>query len=292
MNSAIIAMLKKYDCHSRQDYENALKEIIQEIALLGLWRSKFFEVAAFYGGTALRILYGLNRFSEDLDFSLLVPNENFNLTHYINAVEAELSGMGFAATVTTKEKTTESAIQSAFIKAETLTHLLLIDVQPSLRANIPQGQSLKIKLEVDINPPGGFSTEAKILLNPIPFSVLTYQAPDLFAGKMHAILCRGWANRVKGRDWYDLVWYISQNIPLRLSHLQERLLQTQSIQPEQILDKDTLLSLLNTKIDNLDVEAAKRDILPFIRDPAAVAIWSRDFFQKVIQQITVCPPTT
>jgi predicted nucleotidyltransferase component of viral defense system len=291
MIPAIITMLEKYNCNSRQDYENALKEIIQEVALLGLWRSKFFEVAAFYGGTALRIMYGLNRFSEDLDFSLLTPNASFKLHPYIEAIEAELSGMGFAATVRIKDKTMESNIQSAFIKAETLTHLLLIDVQPSLRINIPQGQTLKIKLEIDINPPGGFLTEAKILLNPIPFSVLTYQAPDLFAGKMHAILCRSWASRVKGRDWYDLVWYISQNIPLRLSHLRERLLQTQSIKPDQILDKETLLTLLEEKIMNLDIEAAKSDILPFIRDPASIALWSPDFFKQLIKKITVIQPT-
>lgn len=280
-------MLAKYNCNSRQDYENALKEIIQEIALLGLWRSKFFEVAAFYGGTALRILYGLNRFSEDLDFSLLTPNENFNLAPYIRAIETELSGMGFTASVALKEKTKQSTIQSAFIKAETLTHLLLIEVKPSFRANIPQGQSLKIKLEVDINPPSGFLTEAKVLLNPIPFSVLTYQPADLFAGKMHAILCRSWANRVKGRDWYDLVWYISQNIPLHLNHLRERLLQTNSINAELSLDKKTLLKFLDKKIRSLDIEAAKKDILPFIKDPAAVKLWSHDFFYHLIQRIEV-----
>lgn len=285
MNPAVMTMLAKYNCKSRQDYEHALKEIIQEIALLGLWRSKFFEVAAFYGGTALRILYGLDRFSEDLDFSLLSPNKYFNLSPYTKAIEAELLGMGFSALVSIKEKTAESIIQSAFIKAETLTHLLLIDVKPSLRAGIPQGQNLKIKLELDINPPGGFLTEAKTLLNPIPFSVLSYQPADLLAGKMHAILCRSWTNRVKGRDWYDLVWYISRGIPLHLSHLYQRLLQTGSIDQDLILNKKTLLPLLEKKIMSLDIEAAKKDILPFIKDPAAITLWSRDFFLHLISNI-------
>src|SRR5271168_5415411 len=104
MNPAILSMLDRYNCVSLQDYENALKEIMQEIALLGLWRSKFFEHTAFYGGTALRILYGLDRFSEDLDFSLLKQNKNFNLTPYLEAIKIELLGFGFSVTVEQKNK--------------------------------------------------------------------------------------------------------------------------------------------------------------------------------------------
>src|SRR5271167_580980 len=126
MNSAVVSMLARYQCVTVQDYENALKEIIQEIALLGLWRAKFFEHAAFYGGTALRILYGLDRFSEDLDFSLLEPNPEFRLNPYLGAVQAELQAMGFNVTVESKPKTKKSAIESAFIKAGTREHLLKI----------------------------------------------------------------------------------------------------------------------------------------------------------------------
>lgn len=286
MNPAVLAMLENYQCHSRQDYENALKEIIQEIALLGLWRSKFFEFAAFYGGTALRILYGLDRFSEDLDFSLLKPHAQFNLTPYTKAIQTELNSLGFDTLVTIKDKNQASNIQSAFIKAETLKQLLLIDVHPTKMMGLPKDQRLKVKLEVDINPPAHFCTEAKILLNPIPFSVLSYQLPDLFAGKIHAALCRPWVSRVKGRDWYDIVWYIARKTPVRLIHLQERLLQTKTIDPGDPFTAQMLQDLLQNKINQIDFAAAKKDVLPFIRDPAALSIWSRSFFTELVSKLT------
>lgn len=287
MNEVINSMLARYTCSTSQDYENALKEIMQELALLGLWRSKFFEVAAFYGGTALRILYGLDRFSEDLDFSLLSPNLDFKLSHYNEAIAAELRGVGFDVTVTSKEKNKESMIQSAFIKASTVEQLLLINVHHGVLVNVPKDQVIKIKMEVDINPPSGFSTEAKILLRPIPFSVLTYQQPDLFAGKLHALLCRPWVQRVKGRDWYDFVWYVSHKIPVRLGHLQQRLIQSGALLPEQPFDQQVLNAMLRDKINQVDFEVAKKDILPFIRDPAAVSLWSRDFFLGLSEQLGV-----
>ena len=212
MNDAVKVMLNRYQCSSISDYENALKEIIQEIALLGLWRSKFFEKAAFYGGSALRILYKLNRFSEDLDFSLLNRNVNFSLKPYCSAVESELKSFGFSVFVETKIKKIETNIDSAFIKAGTLKNMLLIDIPVALSKKIQSGKLMKVKLEVDKDPPGDFKTEAKYLFQPIPFSVNTFALPYLFAGKMHAVLCRTWGTRVKGRDWYDLTWYAGQDI--------------------------------------------------------------------------------
>jgi predicted nucleotidyltransferase component of viral defense system len=287
MNTIISSMLAPYDCESRQDYENALKEIIQELALLGLWRSKFFETAAFYGGTALRILYGLDRFSEDLDFSLLSPNPDFTLDYYNEAVEAELRGAGLDVTVLSKNKSQASDIRSAFIKAETLTQFMLINIPSSLHVGLHKAETLKIKMEIDINPPAGFSTEAKILLNPIPFSVLTYQKPDLFAGKIHALLCRPWVIRVKGRDWYDFVWYISRQIPVRLSHLEIRLKQSDFITSDITFIFDMLLNALKNKIQTTDFNQAKQDVLPFIRDPMAISLWSPDFFIDLLDKLLV-----
>lgn len=287
MNAVISTMLERYACRTQQDYKNALKEIIQELALFGLWRSKFFEKAAFYGGTALRILYGLDRFSEDLDFSLLTPDTNFSLGHYTDAIETELRAVGFDLTVTHKDKNQDSTIQSAFIKAGTLAQFLHINVHPSLQVGIHKDQMLKIKLELDINPPAGFFTEAKILLHPIPFSVLTYQKPDLFAGKLHAVLCRPWMQRVKGRDWYDLVWYIAHHTPVRLNHLRERLLQSKALSDQESFDKNILLQMLQDKINQIDFESAKKDILPFIRDKTAVDLWSQEFFAELIKKIVI-----
>lgn len=285
MNEAIQHMLARYRCHSAKDYENALKEIIQEIALLGLWRSKFFDNAAFYGGTALRILYGLNRFSEDLDFSLLKPNKTFQLDKYNKAVQAELQSFGFIVTVETKQKTLPSNIQSTFIKAGTKKQMLEVQVPEQIIRRIHRDKCLKIKIEIDINPPGDFATEVKTLLNPIPFSINTFQQPDLFAGKLHAILCRNWGTRVKGRDWYDLVWYIGQKIPLRIKHLQARLIQTGKRKIK--LDYDKIISLLNDKIDIIDLKSAKQEVKPFLQDPDSIAVWSKDFFRKIIIQIQI-----
>lgn len=284
MNPAIFAMLERYKCVTARDHENALKEIMQEVALLGLWRSKFFEHAAFYGGTALRILYELDRFSEDLDFSLLKPRKDFNLRPYLKAIEAELNGMGFSVTVAERGKSVDTAVESAFIKAGTKEHLLKIRVPDAIVERIPKNTLLNIKLEVDTDPPAGFATEVKTLLQPIPFSVHTYQKPDLFAGKLHAVLQRKWKNRVKGRDYYDFVWYVARDVPVRLKHLEQRLRQSGGW-PGGTLQPPDLLELLRKKFAELDVEAAKRDVSPFLRDPAAVELWSKDFFESLLPRL-------
>jgi predicted nucleotidyltransferase component of viral defense system len=278
MNPAILTLLERYKCVTARDYENALKEIMQEIALLGLWRAKFFEHAAFYGGTALRILYQLDRFSEDLDFSLLKPNPDFSLAPYLKAIEAELNGLGFSVTVTAKEKRFDSAIDSAFIKAGTREHLLKIHVPGPIAERAHSNAYLNIKLEVDTDPPGGFEIEAKTLLQPIPFAVKTYQQPDLFAGKLHAILQRNWKGRVKGRDYYDFVWYVARDVPVRLSHHEQRLRQSGGWSGARALQRADLIELLKKRFAEVDLEAAKKDVLPFLRDAAAVQLWSREFF--------------
>jgi predicted nucleotidyltransferase component of viral defense system len=285
MNEALEFMLSRYDCVSRKDYENAFKEIIQEIALLGLWRSKFFEKAAFYGGTALRILYRLDRFSEDLDFSLLSKDLDFSLTEHLNAIQEELQAMGLEVTIEDKIKTQNSAIKSAFIKTGTKKNLLKIKVPVEIHNIIHRDELLRIKLEVDVNPPGLFTTEAKLLLVPIPFSVNTYVSSDLFAGKMHAILCRPWKTRIKGRDWYDLVWYIAREIPVNLQHLEKRMQQTKHWQNEQKLNHDALISLLRKKINEIDFEKAKEDVIPFLKNTDSILIWSKDFFMQLVERL-------
>lgn len=285
MHEAVKAMLAKYECRTEQDYINALKEIFQEIALLGLWRAKFYEKAAFYGGTALRILYKLDRFSEDLDFSLLKPNKNFELSTYNKAIKNELNGFGFDVSVETKIKNKESNIESAFIKAETKKQLLLVEVPPNIISRMHAMSNIKIKMELDINPPGKFETETKTLFQPIPFSVKTYQLPDLYAGKMHALLCRPWQQRVKGRDWYDFVWYVSRNTPINLMHLRERLIQSGAWAHKLKLTLSDLKIMLADKVNKTDFENAKKDIFPFIKDHQATDLWSKEFFLGLIDKI-------
>ncbi len=285
MHSAIKTMLDKYQCRSGQDYINALKEIFQEIALLGLWRSKFYEKAAFYGGTALRILYNLDRFSEDLDFTLLQVDKDFDLSIYNQAIADELNGFGFKVTVETKNKTVESNIESAFIKATTKKQLIVIEAEPEIIDRIHHMNTIKIKMEVDIDPPGSVNTEVKNVLLPIPFSIKTLTQPDLFAGKLHAVLCRPWQKRVKGRDWYDLVWYIARNVTVNLDHLRDRLIQSKVWEKNRKFILNDLLEMLRNKINQTDFNNAKSDILPFIKDKQAVDLWNRDFFLFIIQDI-------
>ncbi|MCP4600043.1 MAG: nucleotidyl transferase AbiEii/AbiGii toxin family protein [Proteobacteria bacterium] len=285
MNHAIAAMLKKYNKESINDHTNALREIIQEIALCGLWRGKFFEKAAFYGGTALRVLHGLDRFSEDMDFSLLATNRDFNIEPYCDFIEKELRAFGFTASVQKKQKTTGSAIESAFLKANTREQLLIVETTDSIVNTIPKKQLLNIKLEVDTDPPSGFSTESKYCLLPMPFSVKVYTEPSLFAGKMHALLCRKWKRRVKGRDWYDFVWYVSRETALDLNHLQTRMVQSGHWNPEEKLAEPDFRDVLAKTIDRLDIAQARSDVQSFIRDPSRVDIWSKDFFRHIAGQV-------
>jgi hypothetical protein len=156
-------------------------------------------------------------------------------------------------------------------------------------AEIHGRRELKIKLEVDTNPPPGFSTETRFMLQPIPFSVRAYAPPSLFAGKMHAVLCRKWGSRAKGRDWYDLVWYVGRNIPLDLRHLESRMLQSGHWSADSRLNESEFRLLLGEAIDSLDTESARSEVQRFLTNPAAVEVWSRDFFRSVADRI-VFPP--
>ncbi|PKN33819.1 MAG: hypothetical protein CVU61_11935 [Deltaproteobacteria bacterium HGW-Deltaproteobacteria-19] len=289
MNEAVARMLARYEYRRLEDYTRALREILQEMALLGLWRSRFFEKAAFYGGTALRIFHGLDRFSEDLDFSLLEPDPGFVLSRYTSSLEREIRAFGFDVTVTEKVKQAAGPVRSAFLKADTMRQLLTVQVGPDLVRELPRGQAIRIRLEVDTDPPPGFSTEARYLLHPIPFTVRTYVLPDLFAGKMHALLCRQWKTRVKGRDWYDFVWYAANHPELDLPHLEQRMRQSGHWKEQAPMTKTDLDRLLVAAIDRLDVDRARKEVEPFILNPEALTVWSRDFFLDVAGRIRIQP---
>ena len=283
MHDAIRSMLSRYDLATTGDHVNALREILQEIALLGLWRIKFFEHAAFYGGTALRILFGLDRYSEDLDFSLLKPNEHFNLGTYRESLKRELMSFGFEVNIDHKAKV--SQIDSAFPKANTHRELLEIGAGEDAVRGIHPRQNLKIKIEVDTDPPEGFETEARYVLQPIPFAIRTYALPDLFAGKLHAVLCRRLKSRVKGRDWYDLVWYVARHPEVCLSHLEARMRQTGDWHEDGHLSSDDVFELLQDRIDTIDVDQVRREVAPFVKEPRSLDVWSRDFFHSIVARI-------
>ena len=287
MNEAVGRMLDRYQCSSLQDYQLALREILQEIALLGLWRSKFFEKAAFYGGTSLRILYGLDRFSEDLDFSLLSPAMHFDLSSYTGALLKELAASYRQRCLRKRIKIVESAVQSAFLKTNTISQLLEIQTDKTLVQQGYLGPGINIKLEVDTDPPPGFDTEVRYLLQPIPFAVRTYTLPDLFAGKMHAVLCRRWRNRSKGRDWYDLVWYAANYPKLNLPYLEQRMRQSGHWSKPIPLFAGHFKDLINEAIENLDVKQIRKEVEPFVKEPDQLQIWSREFFREVVERIQV-----
>ncbi len=284
MNPVIGKMLQEFSPRSNDDYANALREIIQQVVLFGLWRSKFFERAAFYGGTALRILHGLDRFSEDMDFSLKAPDPCFRLEVYSDYLCRELSGLGFEIEMLPGRKR-RTDIATAFLKGNTLSHFLLVGAPQGVTGDIHPDRTFKIKLEVDTDPPAGFSTESRYLLRPIPFSIISYRLPDMFAGKLHAVLCRKWKNRVKGRDWYDLVWYLSNHPVLHLSHLTERMKKSGDIGEEVDLSPALLMRYLYDAISNLSVEQAVKDVRPFLLHPEAVDVWSKEFFMGIIGRI-------
>lgn len=287
MNEAIRQILAAYEIRSVEDSQRALREIMQEIALLGLWRSKFFERAAFYGGTALRVLYGLDRFSEDLDFSLLKKGENFDLADYGESLKRELASFGFSVEIESRAKPSSAAIQSAFLKADTRTQMITVEFDKDLIQKVPRNQVLKIRVEVDIDPPPGFSTGTRFLLRPVPFAVRTFSLPDLFAGKMHAVLCREWKSRVKGRDWYDLVWFAAYHPELHLAHLEQRMRQTGHWAGSAPLTAGDLRDLVSKRIDKVDIDQIRREVEPFVKDPAALGIWSKEFFLGVESRVKI-----
>lgn len=285
MQEALFKMLDRYKPQTADDAVLAIRETLQEIALLGLWRAKFFEHAAFYGGTALRILHGLERFSEDLDFTLLESDSEFDLGRYLASLKKEVSGFGFDIEVTMQQKSINTAMQSAFLKGNTRNQIIRIAMPSEMVSGLHRDQILKIKLEVDTDPPLGFSTKTHYLLQPIPFPVRACDLPDLFAGKMHAVLFRRWKNRVKGRDWYDLVWFITNHPILHLAHLEQRMRQTGHWLKNEHLTKEDFRKLLSESIDTLQVEKARQEVMPFLKNKDAVALWSHDFFHDITKQI-------
>ncbi len=281
-------MLNKYTIESEDELINALKEIYQEITLLGLYRGGFFQKAVFYGGTALRIIHGLDRFSEDLDFSLLQKDAEFNIENYFSYVIDEFEALGIAIKLSKKTKSTTSAIESAFLKNNTSIHTLNLEVEDlsNILDGVHSTKKLKIKFEVDTNPPLNFQTSPHTLLLPTTFNIVSMTLPNLYAGKMHALLFRNWKTRVKGRDWYDFEWYIKRGTHLNLEHLKERMVDSGNFEESRELTQDILKDLLIKKIQILDIRKAKDDVKIFIKNQSVLDFWSKEYFILLTNKIT------
>lgn len=257
--------------------ENAVHEVMHRIALAGLARGGFFEKAAFYGGTCLHLLFGLERFSEDMDFSLLEPDLEFRFENYFPAVVEEFKLAGKDVEIKMKRKGTPSAIESAFLK-ETSN---VFDI------GFTAEKRIKVKIEVDIDPPPKFGTVEKTIQLPRICWVKSYDLPGLYAGKVSAALFRKWKNRVKGRDWYDIVWYIREGIELDLDHLVERAKQCGA--GIDVSNQKSLMAAFDQRIDTIDFDSAKHDVIPFLRDHSELQIWSRRFFKDIVRNIKIKP---
>nr|WP_320060137.1 nucleotidyl transferase AbiEii/AbiGii toxin family protein [uncultured Bacteroides sp.] len=265
-------MMSRYEINTNNDYTNALHEVMQQITLAGLYHSGFFDKAAFYGGTCLRIFHGVERFSEDMDFSLLKSDETFTLEEYFVPIINEFKALGRDVAINRKiKKGLSSSIESAFLKDDTAIY----DLQFKSEHNI------KIKVEVDINPPLGFTTESKLLLLPSSFMTRCYTLPDLYAGKMHALLFRNWKNRVKGRDWYDFEWYVRNGVKLDFVHLQERIREFNGTE----MNKEQFLEALKERLSSTDIKKVKQDVQPFIKHQEGLEIWSNDYFVQLADMI-------
>ncbi len=270
-NEIFNQMLSAYELTTEQQKRNATFEVNQQIILAGLYNGGFFNEAAFYGGTCLRIFHGLQRFSEDMDFSLLAPSDKFDFTKYFQPVIDQFAIIGREVEIKKKDKKNFGKVESAFLKDNTDVYDIMFQTE----------RSVKIKIEVDTQPPLKFNTEQKLILLPQSFMTRCFTLPDLFAGKMHALVYRAWKNRVKGRDWYDFEWYVRKGVSLDFTHLHERALQFN----EEDITKESFLEKLNERLATTDINQVKADVLPFIRNQKELEIWSNDYFLQLAKMV-------
>ena len=275
--------IAEYQPKNDDDVLFAMREIMQEIALAGLSRTDFFKKATIYGESALRIFYGLDRFSEDLSFSLLEADSKFSLEPYFVAILDEFASQGMSISIREEDEKVKTAIESAFLKSDTIwKELILEDIVK--QTGIKSSTAVKIKIEVDRKPPLGFKTEEKLMLRPYSFYVKVFTKPNLFAGKINALLFRKWKIRTKGRDWYDMEWCIRKGIPLNLNHFMKRATDTGDWFGDSIT-QGQVIQLLTYKINSVNIEQIKEDVIPFILNPKVLDIWSKEYFLDLIGKL-------
>lgn len=270
-NSVFEQMMSQYPQNTAGDRRNATYEVMQQVVLAGLYRGGFFEHAAFYGGTCLRLFHNVARYSEDMDFSLLKKDENFSLERYFPSIIDECRLLGRDVEITRKDKRTFGKVESAFLKDNTDVYDIRFQTEKSIR----------IKIEVDTMPPLQFETEQLLLLQPFSFMVRCFTLPCLFAGKMHALLFRQWKNRVKGRDWYDFEWYVRAAVPLNFAHLQARVKEFNGMD----ISREQFRAMLRVRLSQADIRQVKSDVLPFVQNPRELDIWSNDYFEQLAGMI-------
>lgn len=286
MNNAIEAMLSRYSPTNNYERESAIKEILQEIALAGLSRGGFFEKAAFYGGTCLRIFHGLNRWSEDLDFALLSKDPDFKLDDYFPALEKEFKSYGIDISVETRKKDEYASVQSAFLKGNTMTLMMSFFPKSEDAKRVVSNQKIKIKFEIDTDNPSGGVTEFKYRMLPAPYEVQIFDESTLFAGKIHAIICRDYKHHVKGRDYYDYLFYLGKGSKFNLTYLENKLKNTGGkIGNDETLTLERVKELLKERFEVVDYESAKKDVSRFISDQESLKLWKKELFLSTLSEL-------
>ena len=264
-------MVEAYNPQNATQKTNAQHQVMQQIVLAGLQKGGFFENAAFYGGTCLRIFHGLLRFSEDMDFTLVDKNSTIHLENYFQPIREVFALTGKDVVITKKEKLHFGRVESAFLKKDTAAYDIAFQTE----------KTIKVKIELDTNPPLLFDTEQKLMMQPYSVMIRCLTLPDLFAGKMHALVFRNWKTRIKGRDWYDFEWYIRHNIPLHFAHLQERIREFNG----QEVTQEKFIHLLRDRLANANINQVKEDVLPFVNNPSELDIWSNDYFALLADRL-------
>lgn len=266
-------MVEAYRPQNVAERTSVQREVMQKVVLAGLSRGGFFEHAAFYGGTCLRIFHKLDRYSEDMDFSLLSKDSQIHIENYFDIIVDEFKTLGMSVDIVKKDKKMFGRVESAFLKEGTEAY----DIKFQTR------KMIKVKIELDTNPPLSFSTEQKLLMVPYSFGVRCFVLSDLYAGKMHALVYRAWQRRVKGRDWYDFEWYVRNRVSLDFNHLKERIRDFNGME----IDKEEFLNALREKLATTDINMVKQDVLPYIDDEHKLEIWTNDYFLQLLDMVEI-----
>ena len=271
--------LDKYKATGPVQEKQAIREILQELALYALWRAGFFEVAAFQGGTSLRILHGLPRFSEDLDFILKIPDPDFEWKTFLEKLLLGLQQFGLHSEAVDKSRM-DQAVKRALLKDNSVSNQLDLTFDRDHRK-----LKLRIKLEIDVNPPKGSDFDYSYLDFPLDFEVCHQDLSSNFALKIHALLCRPY---LKGRDWYDFNWYVKQHIHPNYAHLQAALDQHGPWAGQSLtVDQHWLINELLDKVTTIDWKEATEDVTRFLNvaEQRSLKLWSSRFFKNKVERI-------
>ena len=271
--------LESYRCSSAEEELNAIREMLQEMILAALARTDFFVKAAFHGGTQLRIFEGIRRFSEDLDFALVSRDEGVDLLPHMEKVAEEMRALGVEIEVKDRSRASV-AVKKGFLKNDSLVRILELRFA-GRKGSLGTPGKLLIKVEVDTNPPAGASYCASQLLFPFPVSVRCFDRESSFAGKIHALY-------LKGRDWFDFVWYVGERVGINHALLSAALDQQGPWAGQGVISDDKWVKeQLQEVIRRIDWAEARLDVLPFVyaADRRSVDLWGHDFFASLLDRL-------